>query len=97
MQVDRIQTQLGQDTGKDRRDIKLGGKDACHHTGQCSCDQSEDEADNDIASVYQQDGTDTTAGGERAIDSQVRQIKQTISDIYAQCHDSPDQSLGEGT
>lgn len=92
-QVDRIQRELRQDTGKDGRNaaarVEQTGDEAGKHTGEHRTQQG----DPGIEAAADQHDAHGAAGRERAINGQIRHIQNAEGDVDADGHDAPGKAL----
>ena len=96
-QVNRPQTQLGQNTGQNCGDLALGVQDAGDSTGQRTDDKCYRHRDPGSEAQMHHNGTDRTAGTEGAIHCQVGKLQYFIGTVQTDSHNAPDQTLRGGT
>lgn len=95
-QIDRIQGQLRQNTGQDRRDSHECVQDAGRKSGEHPGAGRGQHGYPDIVAAHQHHNADRAAGGHRAVHGQVRNVQNAIGNVYADRHNAPDQTLGTG-
>ena len=93
-EVDRVQRQLGQDTGQNGRDaagrVEQAGDKARQHTGRRGGQQRQP----DRRTVEHHDNADRAASAKRAVDRQIGHIEDAVGQVDADCHNAPDKALG---
>ena len=96
-QVDRIERQLGQDTGQNCGDAAGRVEQACDKARQHTGQRGGHKGSPHRHTVQHQHNADSAAGTERAVNSQVRHIQNAVGKINADGHNAPNQSLRCGT
>ena len=92
-QVDRIQRQLGQNTGQNCRDaagrVEQTRDKARQHTGQRGCHKGRAHRH----AVEHQHHADCAARAEGAVNGQIGHIQNAVGNVHADGHDAPDEAL----
>ena len=96
-QVDRPQTQLGENTGENGGNAALGMEKAGDQTGKTAGDECAQHGNPEAPAVYDHHNTDHTAGTEGAVHRQIGKVQNPVGDVQPDCHDAPDQSLRDST
>ena len=97
LQVDRVQGQLGQDTGEDRRDAHKGVQQSGDEPAGQARDEGQDQGGPDVLAREQGHDADRAAGAERVVHRQVGHIQDAVGQVDANGHDAPDQALCAGS
>ena len=96
LQVDRIEGQLGQDTGQDRRDAHEGVQQSGDKAAGQPRDKGQDQGGPDVLPGQQGHDADRAAGAEGVVHRQVGHIQDAVGQVDADSHDAPDQALCAG-
>lgn len=94
-QVDRVERELREDTGKDGGNAALRVKKARDKTRQHTGEHRAQKRRPRAHARANEHHADRAAGGERAVHRQIRHVKDAVGDVYADRHDAPDQTLGD--
>ena len=91
--IDGVQRQLGEDTGQNGRNpapgVEQTGTQSRQHTRQKRAQQRGPW----IPPGTHQHDAHRAAGGKASVHRQVGHVQNTVGDVHADCHDSPDQTL----
>ena len=96
-QVDRIERQLGQDTGQNCRDAAGRVEQACDKARQHTGQRGGHKGSPHRHTVQHQHNADRAAGAEGAVNGQVRHIQNAVGQINTDGHNAPDQPLCRST
>ena len=96
-EVDRIQRQLGQNTGQNSRDAAGRVEQARNKARQHTCCRSRQQGKPHRHPVKHHNNADRTAGTKRAVDRQIGHIQDAVGQVDADGHNAPDKALGHST
>ena len=97
LQVDGVESQLGQDAGQNGRDAHEGVQQAGDKACQKARQQRHEQRDPDVLAREQAHDAHSAAGAEGAVHGQVGHIQDAVGEINADGHDAPDKALCTGT
>ena len=96
-EVNGIQRKLGQDAGKDGRNAHKCVQDTGDEAGQQACQQRHEQGDPDVLAGQQAHDAHCTAGAKGAVHGQIGHVQNTVGQVHANGHDTPDKALCTGT
>ena len=97
LQVDGVEGQLSQDAGQDGRDAHKGVEQAGDKAGSKAGQHSHQQCCPDVHAGKQAHDAHRAAGTEAAVHGQVGYIQNTVGQVHANGHDTPDKPLRTGT
>ena len=95
-QIHGIQSQLGQNAAEDGRNTAAGVQQAGDHTGKQAHQEGTHQCQPGIAAGAHEHHAHRAAGGQAAVNRQVGHVQNAVGNIYADGHDAPEESLGNG-
>ena len=95
-QIHGVQSQLGQDAAEDGRNAAAGVQQAGSHTGKQTHQEGAHQRQPGITAGAHEHHAHRAAGGQAAVYRQVSHVQDAVGDIYADGHDAPEESLGNG-
>ena len=97
LQVDGIQCQLGQDTGQNGGNAHKGVQQAGDKAGKQTSQHRYRQCCPDVHAGKQAHDAHRAAGAKAAVHGQVGYIQNTVGQVHANGHDTPDKPLRTGT
>ena len=95
-QVDGPQAQLGEDARQDGGDSAGGVQEPRHKPGQHPSQQGRQQGQPQVGARAKEYDEHSAPCAEGAVHGQVRNIQNFVGNVYADCHNAPDQPLGYG-
>ena len=94
--IHRVERDHGQDTGQERGNLQLGMQKAGCQSRQHTAAKGQQQRHEGISAVHNPLDGDRRAGGDAALNGQIRNVQNTIGQVDAKRHHRPKKALGDG-